>query len=112
MIENEFGGGKESNTNLIERLGLTVNDISTLSVETMIARDGTDGLLTNLSDFIELSNGCVSSKILLSSADYSLSCSLFISLNLAHIYAIHTCNHTSCMFPLFFHRYVAQSKIH
>ena len=61
VIENEFGGGTtESNTNLIERLGLTVNDISTLSVETMIARDGTDGLLTNLSDFIELPNGCVS----------------------------------------------------
>ena len=60
VIENEFGGGTTESNTTIKRLGLTVNDISTLSVETMIARDGTDGLLTNLSDFIELPNGCVS----------------------------------------------------
>jgi len=56
VIENEYGGG-ENDKQLAERLGLTVNDISTLSVETMIAKDGTDG--TNLADFIELPNGCV-----------------------------------------------------
>jgi len=56
VIENEYGGG-ENNAQLAERLGLTVNDISTLSVETMIAKDGTDG--SNLADFIELPNGCV-----------------------------------------------------
>mmetsp|Transcript_17003 Transcript_17003/g.27822 ORF Transcript_17003/g.27822 Transcript_17003/m.27822 type:complete len:500 (+) Transcript_17003:103-1602(+) len=56
VIENEFGGG-ESDTNLAERLGLQVNDASTLSVETMIAKDGTDG--SSLADFIELPNGCV-----------------------------------------------------
>ena len=56
VIENEYGGG-ENDTQLAERLGLTVNDISTLSVETMIAKDGTDG--SNLADFIELPNGCV-----------------------------------------------------
>ena len=43
--------------NLAERLGLQVNDASTLSVETMIAKDGTDG--SSLADFIELPNGCV-----------------------------------------------------
>jgi len=37
VIENEFGGGDESDSQLVERLGLTVNDVSTLSVETMIA---------------------------------------------------------------------------
>jgi len=56
VIENEFGGG-ESDDRLAERLGLTLNDASALSVETMIARDGTDG--SNLADFIELPNGCV-----------------------------------------------------
>ncbi|EED88759.1 predicted protein, partial [Thalassiosira pseudonana CCMP1335] len=40
VIENEF-----------------VNDLSTLSVETMIAKDGTDG--SSLAEFIELPNGCV-----------------------------------------------------
>ena len=54
VIENEFGGGE---SNLKERLGLEVNDASTLSVETMIAKDGTDG--SSLTDFIELPNGCV-----------------------------------------------------
>ena len=39
VIENEFGGG-ENDAQLAERLGLTVNDLSTLSVETMIAKDG------------------------------------------------------------------------
>ena len=58
MIENEFGGGGgESDKNLAERLGLQVTDASTLSVETMIAKDGTDG--SSLADFIELPNGCV-----------------------------------------------------
>jgi len=56
VIENEYGGG-ENDKQLAERLGLTVNNISTLSVETMIAKDGTDG--SNLADFIELPNGCV-----------------------------------------------------
>ena len=56
VIENEFGGG-ESSPQLAERLGLNVDDASTLSVETMIARDGADG--SNLADFIELPNGCV-----------------------------------------------------
>ena len=56
VIENEFGGG-ESDMNLAERLGLQVNDASTLSVETMIAKDGTDG--SSLADFIELPNGCI-----------------------------------------------------
>jgi len=56
VIENEFGGG-ESDVRLAQRLGLSVNDASTLSVETMIAKDGTDG--SNLADFIELPNGCV-----------------------------------------------------
>lgn len=56
VIENEFGGG-EGGARLAERLGLAVRDASTLSVETMIARDGTDG--SNLADFIELPNGCV-----------------------------------------------------
>ena len=56
VIENEFCGG-ESDVQLADRMGLTVNDLSTLSVETMIAKDGTDG--SNLADFIELSNGCV-----------------------------------------------------
>ena len=54
VIENEFGG---SDKNLAERLGLQVTDASTLSVETMIAKDGTDG--SSLADFIELPNGCV-----------------------------------------------------
>ena len=56
VIENEFGGG-ESGVQLAERLGLNVHDFSTLSVETMIAKDGTDG--SSLVDFIELPNGCV-----------------------------------------------------
>jgi G3E family GTPase len=56
VIENEFGGG-ENDAQLAERLGLTVNDLSTLSVETMIAKDGTDG--SSLAEFIELPNGCV-----------------------------------------------------
>lgn len=56
VIENEFGGG-ESGIQLAERLGLQVNDASTLSVETMIAKDGTDG--SSLADFIELPNGCI-----------------------------------------------------
>jgi G3E family GTPase len=56
VIENEFGGG-ESDMTLAQRLGLQVNDASTLSVETMIAKDGTDG--SSLADFIELPNGCV-----------------------------------------------------
>jgi len=56
VIENEFGGG-EGDIQLAERLGLQLNDASTLSVETMIAKDGTDG--SSLADFIELPNGCV-----------------------------------------------------
>lgn len=61
VIENEFGGGlnNESDASLAERMGLTVNDVSTLSVETMIVKDGTTDGLSSLADFIELSNGCV-----------------------------------------------------
>ena len=51
VIENEFGGG-ESPSNLFNGLSQ-----ETLSVETMIAKDGTDG--SSLSDLIELPNGCV-----------------------------------------------------
>ncbi|KAL7468412.1 hypothetical protein ACHAXS_008645 [Conticribra weissflogii] len=62
VIENEFGGG-ETNAQLAQRLNLTLNDLSTLSVETMIAKDGTNHDInterSNLADFIELSNGCV-----------------------------------------------------
>ena len=56
IIENEYGGGEQS-TQLAQRLGLNITDMSTLSVETMIAKDGTSG--SNLTDFIELPNGCV-----------------------------------------------------
>lgn len=52
VIENEFGGGEQSDL----MKGLT-QDMSTLSIETMIAKDGTDG--SSLSDLIELPNGCI-----------------------------------------------------
>ena len=55
VIENEFGGG-ERDMKLADKLGLQVNDASTLSVETMIVKDG---LGSNLVDLIELPNGCV-----------------------------------------------------
>ena len=55
VIENEFGGG-ESDMKLADRLGLQVNDASTLSVETMIVKDGQG---SSLADLIELPNGCV-----------------------------------------------------
>ena len=53
VIENEFGGGDSS---MMQSL-TGDNSSASLSVETMIARDGTDG--SSLSDFIELPNGCV-----------------------------------------------------
>lgn len=52
VIENEFGGGED-----MSALMKGLRDASTLSVETMIAKDGTDG--SSLSDLIELPNGCV-----------------------------------------------------
>ncbi len=57
VIENEFGGGGD-NVDIVQRMGMPVkNDALTLSVETMIVKDGTDG--SSLADFIELPNGCV-----------------------------------------------------
>ncbi|KAL7546065.1 hypothetical protein ACHAWF_009404 [Thalassiosira exigua] len=65
VIENEFGGGEDDDDDvdgaegggrsLADRLGFS--DPSSLSVESMIARDGSDG--SNLVDLIELPNGCV-----------------------------------------------------
>ncbi|KAL7480233.1 hypothetical protein ACHAW6_005930 [Cyclotella cf. meneghiniana] len=59
VIENEFGGGEISSDLLKQTTGYDarVIDNKFLSVETMIAMDGTDG--SNLTDLIELSNGCV-----------------------------------------------------
>lgn len=55
VIENEFGDG---DINDVQRMGMTMNnDASTLSVENMIIKDGTDG--SSLTDYIELPNGCV-----------------------------------------------------
>ncbi|KAL3794478.1 hypothetical protein HJC23_013951 [Cyclotella cryptica] len=62
VIENEFGGG-EISSDLMKQAGMAGRDDDDdgrnkfLSVETMIATDGTDG--SNLMDLIELSNGCV-----------------------------------------------------
>jgi len=56
VIENEFGGG--DTVDETQRIGMTMNnDASTLSVENMIIKDGTDG--SSLTDYIELPNGCV-----------------------------------------------------
>ena len=56
VIENEYGRD-ESCARLAKRMGLTVNNASTLSVETMIARDSADG--SSLADLIDLPNSCV-----------------------------------------------------
>jgi G3E family GTPase len=56
VIDNEFGGGDDNITAVQQGMAIN-NDASTLSVETMIVKDGTDG--SNLTDYIELPNGCV-----------------------------------------------------
>lgn len=56
VIENEFGGGDTVSN--VRQLGMPMaNNLSALSVETMIVKDGMDG--SSLADFIELPNGCV-----------------------------------------------------